>query len=64
MSNKCWGGMGKCQGSPKYIAVIPEAPGSDYFDKSVWCEDCMGESFRDSNPYLKLMKGGSDGNSN
>ena len=54
VKDKCFGQMFECQGEPKYVAIIPDGPGSCY-SGSVWCEGCMGDSFAEGNPYLKLL---------
>ena len=51
---KCAGETYECQGVPIYFAQIEEGPGL-CFHGTTWCEDCMGESFREGNPYLKKI---------
>ena len=51
---KCFGKLNTCNEIEiRYIVVIGDGCGS-FFNGSVWCEKCMGESFRDGNPYLKI----------
>lgn len=57
MNDKCWGKLLECSGKPVYVAIIQDGPGAEYFNGSVWCEGCMGDSFREGNPYLKKIKG-------
>jgi len=51
---KCFGKLYTCDGVPVYIAEIKSGP-EVYFDGSLWCEECMGESYRDGNPYLRKI---------
>ena len=51
---KCFGKLMTCNGVPVYIAEIKDGPGSCY-NGSVWCEECMGESYVEGNPYLKKI---------
>lgn len=49
---KCFGDLVTCKNKPEYVADIPDGDGK-CFNKSTWCEQHMGESFRGGNPYLK-----------
>ena len=52
---RCFGHRVTCDGEPKYIAEILEGPGA-CFHGSLWCEACMGDSFRQGNPYLLKIR--------
>ena len=53
--NKCWGLVDgrRCTGVPVYAAIEH----SDwYYSGSLWCEKCMGDSYRRGNRYLRKIK--------
>jgi hypothetical protein len=51
----CYGKLQTCDGKPIYVCIIKSGPGSAY-NGTVWCERCMGESFRRGNPYLEPIE--------
>jgi len=51
--NHCTGNLCSCPGKPVYIAIVKGL--ADCFNRSLWCESCMGESYREGNPYLQKI---------